>query len=73
MTPQRSRSFCYVLTDPGLGRYAAMTAVSAAATRRLHPDERINVVCDTTTAAQLKAANHLLLSFADTIVPVATP
>jgi hypothetical protein len=73
MTPSRPRSFCYVLTDPNLGRYAAMTAVSAAATRELHPNEQINVISDTVTARRLNDARHLLSRFATNVIAVETP
>lgn len=73
MSSPAARSFCYVLTDPELGNYAAMTAVSAAATRLLHPDTPINVVCDAATATRLTTANHVLLKYATRIVSVDTP
>ena len=64
--------FCSVLTDPGLGSYAEMSAVSILALRHLHSGARSVLLVDRPTAAALEVRRHALLTLAGELLVVDT-
>lgn len=63
----------YVITSAGRDAYTAMTRVSAASLRMIHPDATIAVVCDRETDRAIRAAKDPLLGEVDEWLAFETP
>jgi hypothetical protein len=69
-TMNNKLTVAYVLVYRGTGRYATMAYLSVLATRRVQPDVRVVIICDSETVPHVRANSPALFDNVDEVIVV---